>query len=84
MHSATLTVYEVLAPAQSDDTMFLPDNMKEKTTSVEKANTVMPDADPTPRTLSLAELKELIEQGKTDQIPNNKIIPNDLSVCLNK
>ncbi|EKM56720.1 uncharacterized protein PHACADRAFT_141599 [Phanerochaete carnosa HHB-10118-sp] len=31
------------------------------------------------RVLSFAELKELIEQGKTDQIPNNHIIPNELS-----
>jgi len=30
------------------------------------------------RTLSFAELKELIESGKTDQIPNNRQIPNDL------
>ena len=35
-----------------------------------------------PRTLSFAELKELIEQGKTDQIPNNRVIPNDLNVSL--
>lgn len=33
-----------------------------------------------PQVLSFAELKELIEQGKTDQIPNNRVIPNDLSV----
>ncbi|KAH9941527.1 hypothetical protein B0H21DRAFT_824361 [Amylocystis lapponica] len=32
-----------------------------------------------PRTLSFAELKELIEQGKTDQIPNNRTIPNELN-----
>ncbi|GJE98720.1 hypothetical protein PsYK624_149550 [Phanerochaete sordida] len=32
-----------------------------------------------PRALSFAELKELIEQGKTDQIPNNRLIPNELS-----
>jgi len=31
------------------------------------------------RTLSFAELKELIEQGQTDQIPNNRVIPNELS-----
>ena len=32
------------------------------------------------RVLSFAELKELIEQGKTDQIPNNEHIPDDLNV----
>ncbi|KAJ3492018.1 hypothetical protein NLI96_g268 [Meripilus lineatus] len=31
-----------------------------------------------PTTLTFAQLKELIEQGKTDQIPNNRTIPNDL------
>ncbi|KAH8077719.1 hypothetical protein BXZ70DRAFT_902133, partial [Cristinia sonorae] len=31
-----------------------------------------------PRTLSFAELKALIESGRTDQIPNNRHIPNDL------
>ena len=32
------------------------------------------------RTLSFAELKALIEEGKTDQIPNNRQIPNELNV----
>ncbi|TFK25412.1 hypothetical protein FA15DRAFT_590471 [Coprinopsis marcescibilis] len=32
-----------------------------------------------PRVLTFAELKELIESGKTDQIPNNKIIPEKFS-----
>ncbi|KAF9781268.1 hypothetical protein BJ322DRAFT_1111983 [Thelephora terrestris] len=31
------------------------------------------------RTLTFAELKALIEQGKTDDIPNNKTIPNVLN-----
>ncbi|EJF55947.1 hypothetical protein BD309DRAFT_961733 [Dichomitus squalens] len=31
------------------------------------------------QTLTFAQLKELIEQGRTDEIPNNKIIPNVLS-----
>lgn len=30
--------------------------------------------------LSFAQLKTLIEQGRTDEIPNNKTIPNVLSV----
>ena len=30
--------------------------------------------------LTFAELKALIEQGKTDGIPNNKLIPNTLNV----
>ncbi|KAI0324286.1 hypothetical protein GY45DRAFT_1314072 [Cubamyces sp. BRFM 1775] len=34
---------------------------------------------PEPQMLSLAQLKALIEQGRTDEIPNNKIIPNVLS-----
>lgn len=32
------------------------------------------------RVLTFAELKSLIEQGKTDDIPNNKLIPNVLNV----
>lgn len=32
------------------------------------------------RVLTFAELKSLIEQGKTDNIPNNKIIPDTLNV----
>jgi hypothetical protein len=35
-----------------------------------------------PRILTFAEIKELIEQGKTDQIPNNRVIPNDLNVRI--
>jgi hypothetical protein len=35
------------------------------------------------RTLTFAELKELIEQGKTDQIPNNRPIPEAINVsCI--
>lgn len=32
------------------------------------------------RVLTFAELQELIETGKVDQIPNNKIIPEALNV----
>ena len=32
------------------------------------------------RVLTLAELKELIESGDMDKIPNNKIIPEKLNV----
>lgn len=38
------------------------------------------DADGEERVLSFAELKELIEQGKTDQIPHNKKIPDVVNV----
>ncbi|KAF7969662.1 hypothetical protein HWV62_26709 [Athelia sp. TMB] len=31
------------------------------------------------RTLTFAELKDLIEQGKTDDIPNNRIIPEAIN-----
>ncbi|KAI0824553.1 hypothetical protein BC628DRAFT_1378319 [Trametes gibbosa] len=34
---------------------------------------------PAPQMLSLAQLKALIEEGRTDEIPNNKVIPNVLS-----
>jgi hypothetical protein len=34
------------------------------------------------RILTFAELKELIESGKTDQIPNNKVISEALNVRI--
>ena len=34
-----------------------------------------------PRPLTFAELQELIESGREDLIPNNKVIPDRLSVC---
>ncbi|EPS95339.1 hypothetical protein FOMPIDRAFT_1132628 [Fomitopsis schrenkii] len=45
---------------------------------LEAAQTSLTAADQ-PRTLSFAELKALIEEGKTDQIPNNRQIPNVLN-----
>ncbi|KAI0299411.1 hypothetical protein B0F90DRAFT_1631463 [Multifurca ochricompacta] len=33
----------------------------------------------TPRSLTFGELQTLIEQGKTDEIPNNKLIPDALN-----
>jgi hypothetical protein len=41
-------------------------------------NTVSPSAEE--RVLTFAELKDLIESGKVDQIPNNKLIPEKFSV----
>jgi len=35
-----------------------------------------------PRILTFAELKDLIETGQLDQIPNNKVIPNGLNVRI--
>ncbi|KAF8480018.1 hypothetical protein DFH94DRAFT_457336 [Russula ochroleuca] len=37
---------------------------------------VSPSTPESPRTLTFAELQSLVEQGKTDEIPNNKHIPN--------
>jgi hypothetical protein len=36
----------------------------------------------TPRTLTFAEIQTLIEQGRTDEIPNNKRILDTLNVGL--
>ena len=41
-----------------------------------------PSTQDEPRILTFAQLKALIEQGRTDEIPNNKVIPNVLSVRL--
>jgi len=35
-----------------------------------------------PRILTFAELKDLIETGQLDQIPNNKVIPGGLNVRI--
>ena len=42
--------------------------------------TTQSDGEPSEHILSFAELKELIEQGKTDGIPHNRIIPDELNV----
>jgi len=34
-----------------------------------------------PRVLTFMEIKDLIEQDRTDQIPNNKHIPDTVNVC---
>jgi hypothetical protein len=46
------------------------------------SNTVVdgPATDEKNRVLTFAELKELIESGNVDKIPNNKIIPETLNV----
>jgi hypothetical protein len=44
---------------------------------------VAPVSDET-RVLTFGELQELIETGKVDQIPNNKIIPEALNVSVVK
>ncbi|KAL0945773.1 hypothetical protein HGRIS_012062 [Hohenbuehelia grisea] len=36
------------------------------------------------RVLTFAELQELIESGKVDQIPNNRVIPDALNVGIRK
>lgn len=41
-----------------------------------------PDANDENRVLTFAELKELIETGNVDKIPNNKVIPEGLNVSI--
>ncbi|KAI9060835.1 hypothetical protein FKP32DRAFT_1020638 [Trametes sanguinea] len=43
------------------------------------ANAPSSEREEEPPMLSFAQLKALIEQGRTDEIPNNKVIPNVLS-----
>ncbi|KAI0744557.1 hypothetical protein C8Q76DRAFT_606262 [Earliella scabrosa] len=42
-------------------------------------STAVEGAKEEPQTLTFAQLKALIEQGRTDEIPNNKVIPDTLS-----
>ena len=48
-------------------------------TSAAQVNSSATDED---RVLTFTELKELIESGNVDKIPNNKIIPETLNVCF--
>ena len=50
--------------------------------SVSEATTAQPE-EVAARALTFAELQTLIEQGKTDEIPNNRHIPDALNVGLN-
>jgi hypothetical protein len=52
--------------------------------SVSEATTAQPEGvAATARALTFTELQTLVEQGKTDEIPNNKHIPDALNVGLN-
>ena len=51
------------------------------TSSVDSAQVNSPATDEN-HVLTFAELKELIESGNMDKIPNNKIIPETLNVRL--
>ena len=50
------------------------------TTAQDQPQAASPPILETPRTLTFAELQTLIEQGKTDEIPNNKHIPDIINV----
>jgi len=43
---------------------------------------VSPSIPEAPRTLTFAELQSLIKQGKTDEIPNNKHIPDTINEAV--
>ena len=49
---------------------------------VPEATTSSPEVPVAARTFTFTELQALIEQGKTDEIPNNKQIPDTLNVGL--
>lgn len=82
VNSTGLTIEEVQAAEANNATASEHSNTSNAPSSLQESTSSIPDSKVEPRTLSFAELKELIEQGKTDQIPNNRVIPNDLSVCL--
>ena len=71
----------------SDATHFLGDRAYAQSTpgatsTVIQDQDVYPSAPGAPRALTFAELQSLIEQGKTDEIPNNKHIPDTINVVL--
>ncbi|KAI0088308.1 hypothetical protein BDY19DRAFT_994216 [Irpex rosettiformis] len=79
MNNAGLTIEEAVTATAVGEENNGPSNA---TPSSDERSSTIPKPDNEPRTLSFAELKELIEQGKTDQIPNNRVIPNELSTEL--
>jgi hypothetical protein len=56
----------------SDTTLFSAERSRNQS--------IIESAAETPRTLTFAELQTAIEQGKIDEIPNNKHIPDVLNV----
>ncbi|KXN88438.1 hypothetical protein AN958_07344 [Leucoagaricus sp. SymC.cos] len=81
----TLTLEEVKSYEQSSSKKT-PSQPSELTTSLTPATALEPapaseqaEGDEEPRVLTFAELKELIESGRLDEIPNNKTIPNALN-----
>ncbi len=69
----------------SDATHFLGDRAYTHSTpetTVIQDQEVSPSIPEAPRTLTFAELQSLIEQGKMDEIPNNKHIPDTINVVL--
>ena len=53
-----------------------------RSVSQPEATTIQPEVVAT-RALTFTELQALIEQGKTDEIPNNRHIPDALNVGSN-
>jgi hypothetical protein len=73
-HQLYLSLPEVLAGRPTSESASIPDAAASSTSAEE------PLAPEEPQTLTFAQLKALIEQGRTDEIPNNKHIPDVLSV----
>ena len=59
-----------------------PTNMSPDTSALQAPSEFGEEQRKEPRHLSFAELKTLIEQGRTDEIPYNKQIPDKLNVSL--
>lgn len=70
----------------SDATHFLGDrpyaHSTPEATVIQQDQEVSPSIPKAPRTLTFAELQSLIEQGKMDEIPNNKHIPDTINEAV--
>lgn len=64
----------------SDATHFLGDRVYAHSTPEAASQEESPSVPEAARTLSFAELQSLIEQGKMEEIPNNKHIPDTINV----
>jgi len=63
----------------SEDRTYARSSPEVTTTEDQEVSPSIPEA---PRILTFAELQSLIEQGKTDEIPNNKHIPDTINVLI--
>jgi hypothetical protein len=78
---SSVTVDEVRAYEESLNQQDVDLGISSSTVPIETTTTLTPSqTNDNPQILSFAEIKELIEAGRLDEIPHNKVIPDSLNV----